>query len=218
MSEAYPERLWPVLGGNSCRSLHVAELGNLRERFDYAVDTRGFDISAMGRLFAPKVLPDSVRKGPVSGLRYHCERKYPSLYETELGNHLAGMVMEPTVYREMKESIGMEKDEPYYNSGVLLYGPGGMEKPGCAGAAAGILQGSSGQPFACDQDTINGALRGRIMTLPVRYNLFYQLPVFQIQDPGVHSAVHTEQWGRTDTGRRERPCHHPLSGETRGPG
>ena len=31
------------------------------------------------------------------------------LYETELGNYLAGMVMEPTVYREMKESIGMEK-------------------------------------------------------------------------------------------------------------
>ena len=84
------------------------------------MDTRGFDISAMGRLFAPKVLPGQRKKGPVSGLRYHCERKYRPLYGTELGNHLAGMVMEPTVYREMKESIGMEKDEPYYNSGVLL--------------------------------------------------------------------------------------------------
>ena len=61
MSEAYLERLAGV-AGKFCRSLHVAELGNLRERFDYAVDTRGFDISAMGRLFAPKVLPDSVRK------------------------------------------------------------------------------------------------------------------------------------------------------------
>ena len=28
--------------------------------------------------------------------------------------------MEPTVYKEMKESIGMGKDDPYYNSGVLL--------------------------------------------------------------------------------------------------
>ena len=51
---------WPVLREN-LRSLHVVELGNLRERSDYAVDTRGFDISAMGRL-CPKVPPDSVRK------------------------------------------------------------------------------------------------------------------------------------------------------------
>ena len=50
MSEAYLERLADVAGA-FCRGLHVAELGNLRERFDYEVDTRGFDISAMGRLF-----------------------------------------------------------------------------------------------------------------------------------------------------------------------
>ena len=33
----------------------------------------------------------------------------PVAGRTELGNYLAGMVMEPTVYMEMKESIGMEK-------------------------------------------------------------------------------------------------------------
>ena len=38
------------------------ELGNLKERFPYKIDTRGFDISAMGRLFAPKVLPESVER------------------------------------------------------------------------------------------------------------------------------------------------------------
>lgn len=119
MSEAYLERLAGI-AGKFCRSLHVAELGNLRERFDYAVDTRGFDISAMGRLFAPKVLPDSVRKALYLDCDTIVNGSIRPLYETELGNHLAGMVMEPTVYREMKESIGMEKDEPYYNSGVLL--------------------------------------------------------------------------------------------------
>ena len=48
------ERLASV-AGKFCRGFHVAELGNLRGRFDYEVDTRGFDISAMGRLFAPRV-------------------------------------------------------------------------------------------------------------------------------------------------------------------
>ena len=119
MSEAYLERLADVAGA-FCRGLHVAELGNLRERFDYEVDTRGFDISAMGRLFAPKVLPDCVRKALYLDCDTIVNGSIRPLYEAELGSHLVGMVMEPTVYREMKDSIGMERDEPYYNSGVLL--------------------------------------------------------------------------------------------------
>ena len=71
----------------------MAELGNLRERFDYAVDTRGFDISAMGRLFAPKVLPDSVRKALYLDCDTIVNGSIRPLYETELGNHLAGMVL-----------------------------------------------------------------------------------------------------------------------------
>ena len=84
MSEAYLERLAGI-AGKFCRSLHVAELGNLRERFDYAVDTRGFDISAMGRLFAPKVLPDSVRKA----LYLDCSAETDLLQQlTNLNNEL----------------------------------------------------------------------------------------------------------------------------------
>ena len=42
------------------------------------------------------------------------------MYRTHLGGCLAGMIMEPTVYKEMKESIHMEKDDAYFNSGVIL--------------------------------------------------------------------------------------------------
>lgn len=87
------------------------ELGNLKERFPYKIDTRGFDISAMGRLFAPKVLPESVERA----LYLDCDTivcgSIEPLYETELGECLAGMVMEPTVYQEMKETIGMKPEE-----------------------------------------------------------------------------------------------------------
>ena len=127
------------------------------------------------------------------------------------------MVMEPTVYREMKESIGMEKDEPYYNSGVLLMDLEAWRNQGCAGAAAGILQGSSGQPFACDQDTINGALRGRIMTLPVRYNYFTNYRYFRYRTLVSMRGI-PGSGGRTDTGRRERPLSSSIIWETRGPG
>ena len=61
MCGEYQERLKAIAAGYG-RQLWTIELGNLRERFDYDIDTRGFDISAMARLFAPQVLPDAVEK------------------------------------------------------------------------------------------------------------------------------------------------------------
>ena len=178
MSKGCLERLASV-AGEFCRSLHVAELGNLRERFDYEVDTRGFDISAMGRLFAPAVLPEYVRKALYLDCDTIVNGSIRPLYGTELGNHLLGMVMEPTVYREMKESIGMGKDEPYYNSGVLLMDLEAWRDQDVLGQLLEFYKSHQGSLFACDQDTINGALRGRIMTLPVRYNYFTNYRYFR---------------------------------------
>lgn len=178
MSEAYLERLADVAGA-FCRGLHVAELGNLRERFDYEVDTMGFDISAMGRLFAPKVLPDCVRKALYLDCDTIVNGSIRPLYEAELGSHLVGMVMEPTVYREMKDSIGMERDEPYYNSGVLLMDLEAWRDQDVLGQLLEFYRSHEGSLFACDQDTINGALRGRIMPLPVRYNYFTNYRYFR---------------------------------------
>ena len=45
----------------------------------------------------------------------------------------------------------------------------------------GYYAGKGGNLFACDQDTINGALRGRIMTLPPRYNFFTNYRYFRYE-------------------------------------
>lgn len=53
------------------------------------------------------------------------------MYETPLGDCLAGMIMEPTVYKEMKESIDMDKDDAYFNSGVILMDLAGWRRKMC---------------------------------------------------------------------------------------
>ena len=119
MCEAFQNRLKTLAAGFG-RQLYAVELGDLKERFPYKIDTRGFDISAMGRLFAPEVLPETVTKA----LYLDCDTivcsSIEKMYETPLGDCLAGMIMEPTVYKEMKESIDMDKDDAYFNSGVIL--------------------------------------------------------------------------------------------------
>ena len=161
------------------RELHVAELGDLRERFPYEVDTRGFDISAMGRIFAPEVLPEQMERA----LYLDCDTivlgDVGELYWTDLGDCLAGMVMEPTVYQEMKETIGFGRDDAYFNSGVILMDLAGWRREGVLARMLEFYGAHAGSLFACDQDTINGTLRGRIRSLPPKYNFFTNYRYFR---------------------------------------
>ena len=178
MCGEYQERL-KNLAGRYGRTLQTVELGNLKERFDYEIDTRGFDISAMARLFAPQVLPDSVEKA----LYLDCDTivcgSIAPLYEIDLGENLVGMVMEPTAYGPMRRAIGMTKDEPYYNSGVLLMALGQWRVQNVLKQLLEFYAASEGKLFACDQDTLNGALRGRIFSLPPKYNFFTNYRYFR---------------------------------------
>ena len=80
------------------RKLTVVPMGNLEERFHGAIDTRGFDISAMARLFAADALPDTVDRI----LYLDCDTvvlgDLEPLWRRDMGENLAGMVPEPTVY------------------------------------------------------------------------------------------------------------------------
>ena len=119
MSRRFENRL-KAIGARFGRQVHMAEMGELRKRFPYEVDTRGFDISAMARLFAPEVLPASVDRALYLDCDTIVRGGIRGLYQTDLKGNLAGMVMEPTVYEKMRESIGLKRDDPYFNSGVIL--------------------------------------------------------------------------------------------------
>ena len=102
------------------RKLTVMELGDLKARFSYKVDTGGFDLSIMARLFVGEVLPEETSRI----LYLDCDTvvlsSLKNLWETDLKSSLLGAVMEPTIYPSIKEEIGLLPSEPYYNSGVLL--------------------------------------------------------------------------------------------------
>ena len=133
----------------------------------------------MGRLFAPEVLPETVTKA----LYLDCDTivcsSIEKMYETPLGDCLAGMIMEPTVYKEMKESIDMDKDDAYFNSGVILMALAGWRRENVLKKLLDFYGDHAGSLFACDQDTINGALNGRILPLSPRYNFFTNYRYFR---------------------------------------
>ena len=61
ISEESADKLQEI-GRRFGREVHLIPMGDLRQYFPYEVDTGGFDLSAMGRLFVGKVLPKEVER------------------------------------------------------------------------------------------------------------------------------------------------------------
>lgn len=161
------------------RKLTVIEMGDLKERFSGKVDTGGFDLSIMARLFIGAVLPkeagrvlyldcDTVVLGSLKGL-----------WEMELGPFMLGAVMEPTIYPLIKTQIGLDPEAPYFNSGVLLIDMKRWREENAQKKLLDFYRLMGGKLFAGDQDTINGALKGRIKSLSPRYNFFTNYRYFR---------------------------------------
>lgn len=164
------------------REISFLPMGDVKEQFPYEVDTGGFDISAMGRLFVGSVLPQEVERV----LYLDCDTvilaSLKRLWETDLKGRVMGAVMEPTIYPEVKESIGLKELDPYFNSGVLLIDLDRWRREGIEKRLVEFFGSLGGKTFACDQDTLNGALKGQIKVLSPRYNFFTNYRYFHYKD------------------------------------
>ena len=87
------------------RELVCVNMDDLQERIGYEVDTGGFDISVMLRLFMGDMLPESVKRV----LYLDCDtvvlQSLKHLWKENLEGNIVGAVMEPTIYQAVKESI-----------------------------------------------------------------------------------------------------------------
>ena len=102
------------------RNLELLDLADIRDRFDYEIDTRGFDISAMSRLFIGTLLPKTVKRVLYLDCDTVVVQSIGNLWNLDLKGHVAGAVMEPTIYQVVKQEISLKEQDPYFNSGVLL--------------------------------------------------------------------------------------------------
>lgn len=178
LSEENKNRLIGI-GAQFEREVMVIELGDLKERFSYKVDTGGFDLSIMARLFVGEVLPEAEERVLYLDCDTVINASLRRLWEMDLESNMVGAVMEPTIYPAVKKSIGLLPEDPYFNSGVLLIDLKRWRKEQAQKLLLDFYSSRGGKLFAGDQDTINGALKGRIKPLPPRYNFFTNYRYFR---------------------------------------
>lgn len=188
------------------RTLQMMELNDIESRFAYDIDTRGFDISAMGRLFMGTLLPDEVERVLYLDCDTVVVQPLRKLWNLDLKGRLLAAVMEPTIYKAVKEEIDLKEEEPYYNSGVLLIDLKKWRESQAEKRLLDFYGEKNGSLFACDQDTINGALKGEILPMTPRYNFFTNYRYFSYKNLVKHAAW----YGAVDKEAFETAKAHPA--------
>lgn len=181
VSEENKERLksLPVKyhGDAHHRQVYIIELedyaGKIEAFFGGSLDTAGFDITVLARLFAPSYLPKEVTRYIYLDADTIVLRDINALWETKLNGAVCGMVAEPTIYKSTRQQIGLTDDLPYYNSGMLLVDRDKWESEDISRACAACFAsfGRKGLSFP-DQDILNTVLKGKIKNLPQKWNFF----------------------------------------------
>lgn len=181
LSEDSLKRLEKI-GEQYGRKLVFAEMGDLKDRIRFQADTGAYDLSIMSRLFMGEMLPDSVEKVLYLDCDTVVARPLGKLWNMDLEGNIIGAVMEPTIYQAVKESIGIGREQPYFNSGVLLTDLKQWREKEIQKRLLEFWQQKGGKLFASDQDVLNGVLKGQIKPLPPTYNFFTNYRYFSYGD------------------------------------
>lgn len=180
------ERL-ETIAGEYGREVRFLELEDVDKQFGCEIDTHGFDVSTMGRLFVGRLLPASVDRILYLDCDTVITRSLMELWRTDLRGHVLGAVMEPTIYKTVKREIGLSEDDIYVNAGVLLIDLKRWRGMDAETRLLDFYKKKDGDLFACDQDLINGALKGQILPIPPKYNFFPNYRYFRYDDLLRHS-------------------------------
>lgn len=197
------------------REICFLEVADIESLFDYDVDTRGFDISAMGRIFVGSLLPEEVDRVLYLDCDTVVVQSLMELWRTNLYGKVLGAVMEPTIYEAVKQDIGLSAQDFYVNSGVLLIDLAKWRRSNVERRLLKFYKEKNGSLFACDQDTINGSLKGEIRPLPPKYNFFPNYRYFSYKDLVRHSPAYEKVTAREFRIAKSHPTIIHYAGDER---
>ena len=158
------------------RSIYIIELGDINQYIDFEFDTTGWNSIVLARLVLDKLLPQYLEKILYLDGDTIVRNNLKELWNTNVDEYILAASIEPTVDKNRKINLGLEK-YPYYNAGVLLINLKKWKEENVGKVILDYYKANNGKLFANDQDAINGALKGKIFTLFPKYNfynIFYQ--------------------------------------------
>lgn len=145
-------------------------IDNLAERLGIDVpDT--IAITTYARLFLASILPVDVDKV----LYVDCDILFTDdvsdFYNTDMKDSLIAGVQDLLLSSVYKDSIGISKDEPYFNAGILLIALKAWREENLQARFLEFLNAHNGKVYHHDQGIINAVCAGRKTVCIPRYNV-----------------------------------------------
>lgn len=161
---------------NYKRKIVFIELDNIEKYFNFEFDTSGWNPIVLARLLLDELLPKNVDRVLYLDGDTIVRGSLKELWDLDMSGYSIAASIEPTINKIRKDNLGLKK-YPYYNAGVLLLNMKHWRKNETGKKIINYYEKHNGRLFANDQDAINGALKGKIITLSPKYNfynIFYQ--------------------------------------------
>lgn len=159
--------------------INLIELESIDVYFGLPVNTGGWNDIVLSRLFLDKILPSEVERVIYIDGDTIVRDSLNDLWNINLNNNILGAVVEPVTSMKRKVQLGLEKEDPYYNAGILLIDLKKWKESNAGNRILNFYKAHNYKLFANDQDAINGELKGEIQPIDIKYNYnntFYYYP------------------------------------------
>lgn len=166
------------IAGKYHRSLNFIDISEFEKLIPFEFNTSGYNPITLSRLFLCSYLPSDMERILYLDCDIIVNGSIKELETISFDGNLVAAVPELNMPVDKKALVGIQKDETYYNAGVLLVNLSLWHSLNVESLFIDYYRSMNGQLLYNDQDIINHCCKGRILTLSHTYNLSTNLFYF----------------------------------------
>ncbi len=152
------------------RKIVFINISDLEERIGFKVNASGYNITTLARLFVDDLLPVGVDKILYLDCDIIVNSNLEELWSTDLSGKSLAAAVEVYMPLDKKKRIGLGKEDPYYNAGMLLINRSFWHEKSLKEKFLAYYKENGGKLLYNDQDIINHCCKDSIIAVSHTYN------------------------------------------------
>lgn len=152
------------------RKIFFINISDLEERIGFPINSCGYNITTFARLFIDDLLPVDIEKILYLDSDIIIRNSLEKLWETDIEDAYMAAVVEVYMPESKKKIIGLDKNDLYYNAGMLLINRKLWSEEKLKEKFLEYYKLMRGELLYNDQDIINHCCKGHVKSVSPIYN------------------------------------------------